>query len=365
MRVYCKYSGVEFQVSNFTHKMHIEGIHPIFFAELKSLLNRAGDWAAGRLSEEEGRLLFLALFHNTKLVDFRTTAHPANRIVQLNMEVLLKFITWHSNVTSPQLRLSRIAITHDTASMNNCRYWLEAWNDARKNWENNYQIATMRKRVADKEAALERLIKSATRDPESYAGTLAAWAMEAGNVPKHTREYWISLFRLKGIAVYGARTVDLEELVDHMEEHLEAHIGTIYAHAVLRHIRILLAKNRAGINFGLGMPDEELEKADLLEMQHNPFKIVEDDVEVHNREVAAATAPLREPLKSDYPNLVAFLRAKAAWILAKKQTEVAEKLAANEAKAELTDAMEAVYEDEVDTSEELPYEVTSIKGVGL
>lgn len=365
MRVYCKYSGTEFAVDTFTQKMHVEGIHPIFFTPLKALLNRAGDWAAGRLNEKESKLLFLALFHNTELVDFRTTAHPEHRIVQLNMEVLLKFINWHTNISSPQLKLPRFVITPDTASLNNCRHWLEAWNDCRKNWENNYQIYTARKRVADKEAALERLIKSATRNPESYAGTLAAWAMEAGNVPKFLREYWTDLFKLKGIAVYSARGADLEELVEHMEEHLEVHTGTIYAHAVLRHIRILLAKNRAGINFGLGMPDEELEKLDLLEMQNNPFKIVEDDVETYNREVAASTAPLREPVKQDYPNLVAFLRAKAAWILAQKSLRVAEKLATNEAKAELNDAMEAVYEDEVDDEQELPYEVKSIKEVGL
>lgn len=315
MKVTCKYSGIEFNVDNFAN-MRMVHVHPLFYCAPKQLLSRAGDWAAQKLNEKERRLLFLSLLYTTELVEFRVTATPADSIVQSNMESLIKFIGWQSGISSPQLALPRFVVSPETRTLANAKYWLETWWQARKDFEDGYRAFSDLAKLRNREVALERLIKNHQKKTEDYSGILAAWAMDASNVPVSLREYWISLFKLKGLNIYQAKTVDLEEIVEHMTEYLDH--GSIYAAATLRHMRVMLAKNKTGLNFGLGIPDEELEKLDFEVALSTPFRIVEDEVETYNKQVVAADAPEDEPSQRDYPSRLTYLKAKAAWILARK-----------------------------------------------
>lgn len=318
MRVYCRYSGIEFQVENFGSSK-IEGIHPAFYAKQSFLLSRTTDWAAARLNEKERRILFLSLLHSTDLVEFRVTAAPNDSTVQLNMESLIRFIGWQSAVMSPRLVLPRFVISPETKTLPNVKHWLATWWDAKNEFEDGYMTQSQLAKLRNREVALERLIKNAAKTTEDYASLLAAWALEATNAPLALREYWTELFRLKSIAIYNARTVDLEELVEHMEENLEH--GSIYAHEAMKHLRIILAKNKVGLNFGLGIPDEELERLDFLSLQKDPFTIVEDEIETHNKQLLIANAPSEEPTMRDFAgNRVKYLQARARWNLAQKAT---------------------------------------------
>lgn len=318
MRVYCKFSAIEFDVTNFANSK-IEAVHPAFYAKQSFLLSRTGDWAAHKLNESERRILFLALLHSTDLVEFRCPATPSDSAVQLNMESLIRFIGWQSAISSPRLVLPRFAISNETRTLPNIRHWLEAWWSAKEEFETGYITTSQLAKLRNREAALEKLIKNATKTVDDYSGLLAAWAMEATGVPQGLREYWTELFRLKNIDIYNAHTVDLEELVEHMEENLEH--GSIYAHATLKHVKTLLAKNKVGLNFGLGIPSEELEKLDLMEMDANPFKIVEDSLETYNTQRAIDAAPSEEPSMRDFAgNRVKYLQARARWNLAQKAT---------------------------------------------
>jgi len=358
MQVYCKFSGVSFLAQHFTNKMNIEAVHPIFYAEQRQLLNRARDWAAKRLNDTESKLLFLALLNSTKLVDFHATAKPEPRIVNLNMPTLLAFISWHSDIRSPQLQLPRFVISHDNSSMNNCHILMKAWMECKEEWNSNYASATLRKKLEKKEAGLERFIRSGLKSTEDYAGRLASWALVAANAPTSLHEYWTQLFKLKGIEVFNARTVDLEELVEHMEENLE--VGNIFSFSVLKHVRYLLMRNRAGLGFHLGMGEEETEKLDYEALAANPFTIVEEPIETYNRELIASKAPAKEPVERDYPNKVAYLRAKAAFIIAQKQYEELEKKAKKEAAQMTDDALDVVHDDEIDED----FDVSSFVGKG-
>lgn len=355
MKVLCKYSGIEFNVDNFAN-MRIQHIHPLFSCAPKQLLSRAGDWAAQKLNEKERRLLFLSLLYTTELVEFRVTAAPADSVVQSNMESLIKFIGWQSGISSPQLALPRFVVSAETRTLANAKYWLEIWWQARKDFEDGYRAFSDLAKLRNREVALERLIKNHQKKTEDYSGILAAWAMDASNVPVALREYWISLFKLKGLNIYQAKTVDLEEIVEHMTEYLDH--GSIYAAATLRHMRVMLAKNKTGLNFGLGIPDEELEKLDFEVALSTPFRIVEDEVETYNKQVAAAEAPEDEPSQRDYPSRLAYLKAKAAWILARKARQYyleqhpQQEPERSEVSPAFTD-IPAIYEDTEDNLEEM------------
>ena len=311
MIVYCQYSGTNFEVPNFP-SMKLEAIHPLFYASTKQLLSRTGDWAAGKLNEQERKIMFLSLLHHTELVEFRVTAAPADSVVQQNMENLIRFVGWMTGIQNPRLSLPRFVVSQETREMGNVRYWLQAWWDARKAFEDGYVTTGQLARLRNREVALQRMIKNAAKKTEDYAGMLGAWACDATSVDEKTKEYWLDLFRLKGVAIYNARTVDLEEMLEHLEENLEH--GSIYAATALKHVRSLLGRNKAGLTFGLGMDDDDsLDPSDAVD---NPYRIVEDDVETYNKEVIAATAPVDEPVAKNYPSKLAYLRAKAAWQLA-------------------------------------------------
>jgi hypothetical protein len=316
MKVHCQYSGIVYDITGFG-STQLTYVHPIFAAEPRWLLSRMGAWAAQKFTEEESKLLFLALLHSTELIEFRHAAQPENSTVQMNMETLSRFVGWMCGLSRPSMVLPKFVIQRDNRSLNNVRYWIQLWQDARTAFESGYTTQHDARKLRDKEAALERLIRNAGKSVEDYAGLLATWAFQATSVPKALQDYWRSLFCLKGVAVYNARAADLEEMLDHMEECLEH--GSIYSHATLAHLRTLVKKNKAGLNYGLGITDEEFA---LLE--DSPFRIVEGSVEEHNRDIVAASAPIEEPNAKDYPSRVAYLRAKAAWQLASRARRYAE-----------------------------------------
>jgi hypothetical protein len=316
MKVFCQYSGVEFDVTGFGGTQLV-GVHPIFYAEPKFLLSRMGSWAAQKLNEEESRLLFLAILHSTELVEFRATAHPENNIVQLNMEPLARIYSWMLGLSRAQLVLPKFIVQQDNRRLLNVKHWIENWYGARKDYEDGYSKYLTGKALQTKEEALERLIRNAQKTTEDYAGLLCTWALQASSAPKGLGEYWRELFTLKGLKVYAARTVDLQELVDHMEEHLEH--GSIFAASTMKHLRTLLKKNQAGLNYGLGITDEDLE-----EISSSPFKIVEGSIEEHNMAVVAAQAPEIQPDPKNFTSRVQYLRVKAAWDLAQKAKQYAQ-----------------------------------------
>lgn len=316
MRVYCQYSGVEFDITGFGGTK-LTYVHPIFTAEPKWLLSRMGHWAAQKFTPEESKLLFLALLHATELVEFKATAHPDNNTVQMNMEPLARIMSWMIGINRVHLVMPKFVVQPDNRKLTNVRYWIENWYDARKQFEDGYSKYLLGRKLADKEQALERLIKNSQRTTEDYAGLLATWALQASSAPKGLYDYWRELFCLKGLKVYAAKAIDLQELLEHLEEHLEH--GSIFAASTLKHVRTLVQKNKAGLNYGLGITDEDLEA-----IEGSPFSIVEGTVEEHNMQVIAASAPEQEPKPLEYGSRIQYLRAKAAWELAQKARQYAE-----------------------------------------
>lgn len=353
MKVFCQYSGVEFDLTGFGGTK-LTYVHPVFAAEPKWLLSRMGHWAAQKYTEEESKLLFLSLLHSTDLVEFRATAYPENALVQQNMEPLARIVSWLIGLSRAQLVLPKFTIQHDNRKLLNIKHWIETWYEARKDYEDGYNKYILDRKLADKEAALERLIRNSQRTTDDYAGLLATWALQASNAPKGIHEYWRELFLLKGLKVYSARTVDLRELHDHLEENLQH--GSIFAASTMKHIRTLLKKNQAGLNYGLGITDEDLE-----EISGSPFKIVEGTIEEHNMTVVAASAPEEEPLPSQFTSRVQYLRQKAAWDLAQRAKQYAQEFTTKveddlEKDSELNEILEGEGTEERTIDVEFPQE---------
>jgi hypothetical protein len=326
-RILCALSGIEFQCTHM--QMYLtsrESHHPIFDISTSRLLEVTPRWLDGELSPTENYLLYLALFNSTGLMDFRvpaTLSADTPSIVAQNMDALANIVE-RIYKTGPtrireQLHLPSFVITPDTKNLESSPDWIKIWEEAYKNYEDGYRTATLLERIERKETVLERYIKDRSKDISSYASRIADWAHDAGGFEKHAdyivlnefdkpermADYWrrIIIACAKTEAIWNIPDVDLTDLIEHCEEHI--YHGSIYAHTLMS---LLKAGAERKKNF-LDLGDIDIGSNGIS------FRILDADTSVEdaNKLALIDSAPLTEPVESQYPNKLAYIRAKMNW----------------------------------------------------
>jgi hypothetical protein len=360
MRVYCELSGVEFQVENFL-RVRVQHVHPLFYLPVKDLLMLGAQWSTGELtSVRERRLLFLALVNATGYVRWEATAEIADSTVQLNMEAMIKLVGWNNLILHPQFALPELVVNATTRRMTHVKQWILACESVKTEWERGARINYLKKKLASREAALERLLKSPmtrTSDETRRTTQLANWAMEAANVPKEKREAWTAMFYLKDVALLNANPELLREMYNWLEAHIDHYEKGFFSHAVMRHVRGLIELNSKGLGNYLGYTMDKLQ-AD----QQRPYIIVEDESEAYNKKVQASLAPATKPRPEDFATKVEYILAKARYDLAAAEEE---RKAAEAAKLEelLKKQLEQDIATNIDAGEEDGDEDAVIRGI--
>lgn len=320
-KILCSKSGLEYSVQYFPisfhndkHQLH----HPVFDAPLPKLWKYFPKWQAGELTDVDSYLLFLAILHSTDLVEFRTSAirtpHTVS-IVQSNMESLYDTVGKILAVKNPRFTLPRFVISHDTRTLDNVKYWLQAWDAAYLDFKNGLKEQELRSKLQRREAALERLIKNPAIKPERYAHLLAAWADEASEFPQFNitirntqttlAEYWKDIICkcYRQESVIQIPKSDIQELLEHCEEHID--LGSIFSYQLLTLLR------------------EALQTIDgFFGNSETTFQILSDDESVgtSNLQLLIETAPVEKPRRIDYPSEFAFLKEKMKWAIAQKSS---------------------------------------------
>lgn len=322
MRIKCRYSSVEFVAAGF-NDLKITGEHPLMNVDLITLLARARDWSEGKLDTIERRVLFIALLKSTDLVEFHRAAIPSDTVISKNMEPLIRTMAWKGKL-GDLLPLPKYAVTNDTYRLANIHQWIKRCNDAKTEWENKDAIWERREELRLREERLIKLIRTPTKKLSFYQGMLGRWILEASNAPKDVQDYWLQLIRLKDNQdIWAASREGLEALLAHMEMNLPA--GSIIADIAFKHVRKLLQVNTGGLEFGLGMDDDNAD-LDYTSMRDNPFIIIED-IEEHNILAAASLAPKQEPKEEDFETKGSYLKAVARWRIAQRLMTENERLA--------------------------------------
>lgn len=329
-KVLCAISGVEYRCDYM--KMYLtsrESHHPIFDIPTAKLLEITPRWLEGELSPIESYLLYLALFNSTKLMDFRVPAimsQDTASIIAQNMEPLAKIVeriyqTGPSRV-SEVLHLPHFVISPDTKDLGSSPDWIKIWEEAYKNYEDNYRTATALERLERKESILERWIRDKTKDISSYATRIADWAYDAAkfdqhanyqvlnenNTPERMADYWrrIIISCAKTESIWNIPEVDLRDLIEHCEEHI--YHGTIFAHTLMSLLRAGAERKKNFLDLG-----------DIdIGANGTTFRILDANASIEdaNKLALIDSAPVKEPKESDYPNKLAFIRAKLNWRLA-------------------------------------------------
>jgi hypothetical protein len=202
-------------------------------------------------------------------------------------------------------------------------HWIAIWNNSYEDFKRGYQSAHDSHKLIIREKALERMLLSSHKSPADYAQSLADWAATAGAFPDHTIISPISRMRVKcsdywkelivraakeeiGLILAGDQTKqDLTKLIEFCE--LNIPIGTLHANKLLSVLRSIKDKQK---NF-LGMGDMDVKSG-------YQFVDINDDsqpsaVEEAQLVASAQAAPEHEPKIEEYPNKLAFMKAKMRW----------------------------------------------------
>lgn len=328
MKILCAYSGVEFNVEHFPASLFSrEASHPIFQLPQKRLISFLGKWSTNELTPTDSYLLFLAVLRSSDLVDFRVPAIRTARtdsIIAQNMEALIKTVFKLNTVINPSVHFPHFVISVETRNLDNVQYWIQNWREAYDDFVTGKGKDYDDRKLAHREAALERMIKSPYKPVSAIANPIAEWAAAAGNFPTFMTinrfneqkmlcsEYWkqIIIHAASEDKIFSINRQDLEELLEHCET--EISYGSIFSNALFKILRHALEKQK---NF-LGLGDMNLGRTSYMILNST------DNVEDANLRVMIDSAPLEMPKREDFPNTPA---GKFAFMKAKMQYEMARK----------------------------------------
>jgi len=323
MKLQCRISGLTFYSAyHFKNEPTVRNaLHPIFSVSLRDLLAKAQKYGRGDYTEEEEKLLFLALLNKTDAVDWEVPANPSPDTVDRYLDSIFILLSWYEKVTPGALKLPRMRVSEHNKNLANIGMFIQSWYDVRKEWMSPSIKKFMADLLEHREHLMQRLINS-RRDTFEYAGKLASWAMDAADVHPDRRAEWTALFKMKPDK--EALTCDLDELLDmrdHMERHLYAVEGLGHksglsgdtAKKVMDHIHRLVEIREGGMiallgGFGITATDDFQHKV-------NTGGVTTTDIQQLKSKIQESGAPNTEPKKEDYPNLISFIKAKSAWVL--------------------------------------------------
>ena len=324
MKILCSISGVEFTCEHFpAYLSSREVTHPIFNLPQKKLLSYLGKWSSGELTPTDSYLLFLSILNSSDLVEFRVPVSKnafTDSLVAQNMEPLAKIISKLNAVTNPQIVFPHYVVSPDTKFLSNIKHWIENWNQAYKDYKDGYAREYESRKLITRETALERLIKNPHLPISAYASKIADWAAVAGAFPTYTvispfsglkismADYWKDIIQRcsRDESIFAVPQVDILDLLEHCEDTIP--IGTIYSNALFKVLRGAISKQK---NF-LGLGD--------MDLSRGKFQILSstDTTETANLKAMIDSAPEAEPTLAQYPNKVAFLKAKLRWQMKQK-----------------------------------------------
>lgn len=336
MKCLCPFSGIIWKAEGFeTGHKKLSIPHPIFSSPLSSLVAREVDWQAGRLSEEEKRLLFLAVLKNSSLILWDHPANPGPETVERNFLHLLSLVVWKSNILSPRLFLPMFRISKGNYALENFHFWLKDWEQAKKEFESGI---SKQERMATKgrlEFYLEKKIHNielgVAGESQKYLKVLASWAELAAEFPTFSiqhpisgeaiklNEYWKEIICCPEGKIFKYPPADIKEIEDHLiqEDNLED-LSTLYAGALVRRLRRLISRttNLYGLEL-VELGEEETGFSFQTGQKRKWGERVAFDQKIDDAlESIARKAPESEPVERDFSTKAEFLKAKIAWKLA-------------------------------------------------
>lgn len=346
-RVLCALSGIEFKVEH--HSLYLtsrEVAHPIFSASTSTLLSLAPRYYDSLMSDTESYLYYLALFNATDLVEFRVPAARTSLTSSLIAENLFKLHRMVEVIhgmgkdrATESVKFASFVVSPDTKDLVCTKDWIEIWESNYTDYQSGYRSSTRIHQLTQLEHSLERYIKDRTKDTSSYAALLANWAAKASGFeyenysvadgtdndkPIPLSEYWKKLIRMcaRNDDIFKIHEGDLSELIDYCEDSLDLVSGGIFSHTLMATLRSCARKKKDFLDLG----DIDIGAAGTT------FRILDADASIEdaNKLALIDSAPVNEPKLSEYPNKLAYLKAKMKYDMARNYRKSQEILEAQQ-----------------------------------
>lgn len=334
MKILCKYSGIEFRVEHFPFTLEAREVaHPVFSISQQKLLVTIAKRYPENLTKIDTYLGFLAILHSTGRIDWRVPCYyqPAHDgIIANNIERLIRITGIMGAIQHPAFTAPTFVITPDTRNLATVHHWIGVWEQCFKEFQDGNKRAQLHDRIVRREQAMERLLKDPAKSPANYANQLAEWAALAGEFPTGTvpvegkqialSEYWKAMIRrcARKESVFSVNDTDLYELIEHCEESIPH--GSIYAHTLMRVLRDAAEAKKNFLDLG------------DFDIRTSTYKILSDTDTPERANILAMidSAPAEEPIQSNYPSKIAYLRALYKWKAAQLHSQQAAPLTDSE-----------------------------------
>lgn len=311
-RIVCGISNIPFKCDHVPMVLqNREYNHPIFSLPQKKLLGLYSVYNKGELSEIDSYLLFLALLNSTDSVEFVTPAiitESTISIIARNIDELVHTI-WESNaILAPRFKQPCFYIRSDTASLDNISTWIAAWRRNIDEFKLGLYSQTQHELLIQTEKKLTRLIFTPEAGQLHLSAAVAEWADRAASFPKNKADDWKAIIRkcYNLEAMFSTPKVLLVEIKCYCEENIES--GSIQFHTLMKTLRAGIDNHN---NFlGLGSYDTFNKKSLGAD-----FTLLSDEVSLQATSILSiiASAPTREPIEAEYPNKLAFIKARLAY----------------------------------------------------
>lgn len=319
----CAISGVAIEIPMFS-KLYINSsagyVHPIFAASPKQLDSLYVQHTRNKLMPKESMLLFLAMLHQTGKVVWNTTVtlEPTSRraiqLIEKALPLLIEVTAQTNIIRHPKFKQPSFKVTTDNSSLYNIVSYLEAWQLNITLFKQNNVNSIYTERLKKVENKFTHMIKS-NIPLQDYTNIVAEWADKVAGFPNNQKEYWKKIIRLcfTSNRICNIPLQDIKSVKEYCECNIE--IGSIHYFKLMEVLKTGIINHAAYLgNYSLLAVSSEVGKNYLQQST-----VYNAESEIKNQEAVAsiiATAPEKPPVESDYPNKLAFIKAKLAYRIA-------------------------------------------------
>lgn len=327
MFITCKISGVTYTLPHFCHNPNISvgAIHPIFNLPKITLHSLYASYTKGDLCTVESYLLFLALLKHTRSIEFTCPAQyhmdeiNTAALIAGNITQLVSVIERSAKILHPAFKQPSFKLAPYNADLSTVPNWIAAWQENITHWHTYNATQKEIESLQVVENALSSLI-SLGSTPQQYAVTLAEWADKAAEFPAHKEELWKRTIRscYNKEKMFNTPLAVLKEIMDYIYENIQS--DATHFHTLISTVRTGI-ENHIDYLGGCSMITDYI----LLPSISSPMY----QADIANMEAVAniaANAPKNAPLREDYPDFAAYLRANLAYRSAKISLDRAVKL---------------------------------------
>jgi hypothetical protein len=337
MKAVCKYTGLELLSSSGFARWVAVSEHPIFSIPLADTLELACVEWSPEMFVLDKKLLLLAIAKNCELISWQEhrmfPANPSPATVENCIDMLVRIAGWidfqrsvkkHSNYPS-------LLITEETADMKSLWPMLNEIINSRDYTEKQERREHRLVCLENNARNLSAKCTIGANKEKALLSTVAEWAMmvtedalKAERVDTEIRAVWKTMLMTPAtqLKAKGFSITDVEELHDFLTDHLPH--GSVIAHDVIAHTqRLLMVNSFTDIDGGTIL------SARILN-------------------TGALTASTSEPLRSEFPSLIEFARARSKWLLVEMQRdETAKELAKLDKKIQAQERRELDNENDI------------------